>query len=140
MSTSTTENRTAFDTNYSPTTDSTLLLPQSLNSAVHDLVLLFNIMQLSLELVSRDAAHSAAITSVSDGLNRLEPSRSDQSDRDSANLQSVPLPFQPSTVVVNSRESRRDRVHKPPADAVLDQIRYCKLLPVTSANRSRKSD
>ena len=97
--------------------------------------------QLSSELASWDAAQSAAFTVASDSLNRLERSRSDRIDREPANMQSVPLfPLQPATVVVESRESRWDRVHTPPKDAVVDPIRYCGLLPVPSASRSRGSD
>ena len=96
--------------------------------------------QLSSELASRDAAQSAAITAVSDRLNRLERSRSDRSDREYANLQSVPLPFQPATVVVESRESKRNQAHTPPEDTVLDPMRYCGLLPAPIASRSRESN
>ena len=82
-------------TNSSPTADATLLVPQPSNPAPLDSALsaiLFQMKQLSSELASRDAAQSAAITAVSDSLNRLELSRSDRSDRKSANVQSVPLP------------------------------------------------
>ena len=98
--------------------------------------------QLSSELASRDAAQSPAITAVSYRLNRLERSRSDRSDRESANVQSsVPLLNQPATVVVESRESRLNRANTtPPEDAVLDPMRYCGLLPVPSAGNSKVSD
>ena len=97
--------------------------------------------QLSLELASRDAAESAAFIVVSDRLNRLERSRSDRSDRESANVQSsVPLLHQLATVVVKSCESRRDRAYTAPEDAVLDPMRHCGLLPVPSASHSRESD
>ena len=104
-------------TNSSLTDDATVLFPQPsnpepLNSALS--ALLFQMKQLLSELASRDAAQSAEITAVSDSVNRLERSRSDRSDRESVNLQSVPLPaLQPATVVVESRESRRDRPHAP---------------------------
>ena len=102
--------------------------------------LLFQMKQLSSKLASRTAAHSAALTSVSDRLNPLERSRSDRSDRESANLQSLPLLHQPETVVVESRESRRNRAHTPPEDAVLDSLSYCGPLPVTSASHLSESD
>ena len=81
--------------NSAPSDDATLLVPQPSNpaplySALSALV--YQMKQLSSELSSRDAVQSAAITAVSDCLNRLERSRSDRSDRESANLQSVPLP------------------------------------------------
>ena len=69
------------------------------------------------------------MTAVSEGVNRLKHWRSNRSDRDSAKLQSVPLSPHPATVVVESRESRRDRAHTPPEDAVQDQMRYYGLLP-----------
>ena len=103
--------------------------PQPLNPAPLDSVLsalLFQIKQLSSQLASLDAAKCAAKTAVSDRLNRLERSRSDGSNRESANWQSVRLPPspQPATVVVESRESKQDRVHTFPEDVVLDPMRY----------------
>ena len=132
------------DANYSPTADATLLVPQPSNPAPLDLVLsalLFQMKQLSSELALRYGAQSAAITAVSDRFNRLERSRSDRSDRESANVQSsVPLLHKPATVVVESRVSRRDRVHTAPEDAILDPMRYCGRLPVPSASHSNESD
>ena len=104
------------DANLFPTANATLV-PQPSNPAPLDSVLsalLFQMKQLSSKLASQDTAQSAAITAVSDRLSRLERLRSDRSDRESANLQSVPLPHQPATVVVESRESRRDRAITPP--------------------------
>ena len=94
--------------------------------------------QLSSELASRDAAQFAAITAVSDRLNRLEHSRSDRSDHESANLQSVPMT--PSPPQSSSNLTSRDRVHTPLENAVLVPMRYCGLLPVPSASHSRESD
>ena len=88
--------------------------------------------QLSSELASRDAAQSAAITAVSDRLNRLKHSRFDRGDRESANLQSVPLPPQSASVVVEFHESRRDRAHTPPkmrSSIRLDTADYCRCRP-----------
>ena len=145
MSSSTTATRTPFDTPIPPpppmphSSSPSPRIPPLSTSVLS--ALLFHMKQLSSELASRDAAQSAAITAVSDRLNRLEHSRSDRSNRESANLQSVPLPPpQPATVVVESHESRRDRAHTHPENAVLDPMRYCGLLPVPSANHSRDSD
>ena len=66
--------------NPSPIADATLLVPQPSNPAPLGSVLsalLFQMKQLSSELATRDAAQTAAITAVSDRLNRLEHSRSD---------------------------------------------------------------
>ena len=71
-------------TNSSPTADTTLLIPQPSHPSILDsalTALLFQMKQLSSELASRDAAQSAAITAVSDRLNRFERLRSDRSDR-----------------------------------------------------------
>ena len=104
--------------NTSLTTDATLLVPQPSNPAIPDSVLsalLLQMKQLSSVLVAQDAnrmteskllaeqfaAQSAAMTAISDRLNRLEHSRSDRSDRESASMQSVPLPPPPA------RHSRR---------------------------------
>ena len=108
--------------NSSPPADATLLVPQPSNPAPPDSVLsavLLQIKQLSSVLAEQDAnrltesrslaahfaAQSAAMTAVSDRLSRLENSRSDRGDRESADLRSVPLPPpQPATVVVESHE------------------------------------
>ena len=98
-------------TNSSPTADSTLLVLQPSNLASLDSVLsvlLFQKKQLSSELASRDAAQSAAITAVSHLLNRLERSRSDRSDGESAKLHSVPLLTQLTTV--SSNLASRDEI------------------------------
>ena len=65
----------AHHANSSPIADATLLVPQPSNPAPLDSVLsafLSQRKQLSSELASRDAAQSAAITALSDRLNRLE--------------------------------------------------------------------
>ena len=105
-------------TNLSPTADATLLVPYPSNPAPLDSVLsalLFQMKQLSSVLASRDAAQSVAITAVSNCLNRLESSRSDRSDREFANLQSVPLPFPPVRHSRRriSRVETRSRPHAP---------------------------
>ena len=48
--------------------------------------------------------------------------------------------LQPAIVVVEPRESRRDRAHTPQKNAVIDRMNYFGLLPVPSSSRSRKSD
>ena len=129
-------------TNSNLAGDAKLLAPYHSNLGHLDFVLsalLFQMKQLLSELASRDAGQSADITAVSDRLNRLKRSRSDRSDRESANLH-LPLPPQPVTVVVESHESRRDRAHTPPENAVLDPIRDYGLLPVPSASHLRESD
>ena len=105
-------------TNSSFTADATFLALKPSNPAPLDsvlLTLLFQIKQLSSELASRDAAQSAASTAVSDRLNRLEHSRSDRSDRESVNLQSVPLPPPPASHSRRriSRVETRSRPHDP---------------------------
>ena len=151
MSASTTAIRTPFATNASPAADATLLIPQTSNpqsdAAISNSMLaalLRKINQLTAVLATQEAnraAVSRALAAVSDRLRCLERSRVDRGDRKAMELQSsASAAPQLSTVVVDNRESRQNRSHPPPENAVLDPMRYCGILPMPSANRSRKSD
>ena len=86
----------------------------------------------SRSLAAQFAAQSAAMTGVSDRFNRLKHARSDRSNCESANLQSVPLPPVPSARHSRRRISRvetRTRPHAPPkmrSSTQLDTADYCR--------------
>ena len=106
--------------------------------------LLHQIYQLTAVLASQKAnraADSRSLASISNRFCHRERSRVDRGNRGTTEPQSLaPAAPQLSTVVVDNRESRRNRSLTPPEDAVLDLMKYCGLLPMPSANCSRKSD
>ena len=120
-------------------TPSNPVAPDSVLSA-----LLHQIYQLTAVLASQKtnrAADSRSLASISNRFCRRERSRVDRGNRGTTEPQSLaPAAPQLSTVVVDNRESRRNRSLTPPEDAVLYLMKYCGLLPMPSANCSRKSD